>query len=134
MFKTCCILSSLDQFNLKHYFKRYFFTHSLQYLDPNGADQFCATHLNEKSNKNSKLKSSNNKELSVLFESRKRSQATYSKSSFPAKEQCTKLLNNQEKLELLSSSQDLQSEPFSNLISCFKALKVLKQNYSKRLS
>lgn len=38
--------------------------------------------------------------------------------------QCTKLLDNLEKLEMLSSCQDIQHSRFTDLISCFRALKV----------
>ena len=43
--------------------------------------------------------------------------------------QCTKLLNNLEKLEELSSSQDVQNDKFANLILCFRALKVNLWNH-----
>ena len=39
--------------------------------------------------------------------------------------QCTKLLNNLDKLDQLSSSQDVQCQKFTALINCFQALKVM---------
>jgi hypothetical protein len=90
-------------------------------LDPVAADRFCASHLTNRSDKNaSKIKSTNNKTLSVSINTQNRSKAKYNETSVPAKEL--------KKLQLATGMSDKSLEITTGMIRGWKSRQFFDTN------